>query len=109
MVTRPFGAASLATPSWRPCEPSTRTRMYGCGRCPGRPGRSPRTPSPNMLSPGRAVWWRCTRFTLANIAKRVAKIAVAAIRGVGTQVLNWSGLPLTSRLAIGLWAIRRAW
>jgi hypothetical protein len=28
-------------------------------------------------------------------------------RSGGEQVLNWSGLPLTSRLTIGLWAIRK--
>jgi hypothetical protein len=30
-------------------------------------------------------------------------------QGGDEQVLDWSGLPLTSRLAIGSWVIRREW
>jgi hypothetical protein len=47
----------------------------------------------------------------ANHATHLANIAAAAFtanrRGEDEQVLNWSGLALTSRLAIGLLAIRK--
>lgn len=42
----------------------------------------------------------------ADHAKHVANIAAAFTPMAGRgdeQVLNWSGLPLTSRFAIGLW------
>jgi hypothetical protein len=55
-----------------------------------------------------------TRWRLArqNSAKHVANIAAAtaftAIRWCEDErILNWSGLPLTSRLAIGLLATRK--
>jgi hypothetical protein len=105
-----MGSRGFPVPAKRANEASCRLASVGKARTGGSEVCKLRTsrPRPAGCLAARAMLRRSICSPPAQpCKKKVAAIAGGSVHGDrrGKQVLDWSGLPLTSRLAIGLWAI----